>query len=143
MYLRPNKWELFLLLKLLWQMTTGTSATLTESLILSLLVKAQGAWDSRCCLPQSVVYLMTVLLGGLQGCTLSVAVLPPAPCSYLPIPVVLGSLSCTLAVLKLLFQALHILAFPMYLLNFMCLWNWTCKKWFPYFLVRFGVTYNE
>lgn len=34
---------------------------------------------------------MCVLLGGLQGCILSVMVLSPAPRSYLPISVVLGS----------------------------------------------------
>lgn len=32
----------------------------------------------------------------------------------------------------------------MYLLNFGgFFWNWTGKKWFPYFLVSFTVTYNE
>lgn len=39
--------------------------------------------------------------------------------------------------------AVRILSFPMYLLNFLGLWNWICKKWFPYFLVRFSLTYNE
>ncbi|XP_040834978.1 methyltransferase-like protein 7A [Ochotona curzoniae] len=35
------------------------------------------------------------------------------------------------------------LALPMYLLNFLGVWNWFCKKWFPYFLKSFTVTYNE
>lgn len=39
--------------------------------------------------------------------------------------------------------ALSILAFPMYLLNFLGLWKWTCQKWFPYFLEWFTVTYNK
>lgn len=39
--------------------------------------------------------------------------------------------------------AICILTFPMYLLNFLGLWNWICKKWFPYFMVRFTVMYNE
>lgn len=46
-----------------------------------------------------------------------------------PHPCVLGSISCTLAVLThLLFLAVHILAFPMYLLNFLGLWNGICKQ---------------
>ncbi|XP_048220564.1 putative methyltransferase-like protein 7A [Perognathus longimembris pacificus] len=36
----------------------------------------------------------------------------------------------------------YIVSFPMYLLNFLGLWNWICKKWFPYFLSRFSVMYN-
>lgn len=35
------------------------------------------------------------------------------------------------------------LAFPMYVLHFLGLWNWFCKKWFPYFMVKFSVMYNE
>ncbi|XP_074230938.1 thiol S-methyltransferase TMT1A-like isoform X1 [Camelus bactrianus] len=31
----------------------------------------------------------------------------------------------------------------MYLLNFLGVWNWICKKWFPYFLARFTVMYNK
>ncbi|XP_072829981.1 thiol S-methyltransferase TMT1A-like [Vicugna pacos] len=31
----------------------------------------------------------------------------------------------------------------MYLLNFLGMWNWICKKWFPYFLAKFTVMYNE
>ncbi|EPY86234.1 keratin, type II cytoskeletal 80 [Camelus ferus] len=63
----------------------------------------------------------------------------------------------TISVLQL---AVCILAFPMYLLNFlgmwnwickkwfpyflaMGMWNWICKKWFPYFLARFTVMYNK
>ncbi|XP_006886548.1 PREDICTED: methyltransferase-like protein 7A-like [Elephantulus edwardii] len=38
---------------------------------------------------------------------------------------------------------LYILALPMYLLNFLGVWSWICKKYFPHFLVRFTVTYNE
>lgn len=39
--------------------------------------------------------------------------------------------------------ALSILAFPMYLLNFLGLWKWICQKWFPYFLEWLAVTYNK
>ncbi|XP_053777460.1 thiol S-methyltransferase TMT1A isoform X1 [Desmodus rotundus] len=39
--------------------------------------------------------------------------------------------------------AVCILALPLYLLNFLGLWSWICKKWLPYFLVRFSVTYNK
>lgn len=46
----------------------------------------------------------------------------------------------TIFILRL---AVCILAFPMFLLNFLGLWNWISKKWFPYFLVRFSVTYNK
>ncbi|XP_004637870.1 methyltransferase-like protein 7A [Octodon degus] len=38
---------------------------------------------------------------------------------------------------------LYILLFPMYLLNFLGLWNWICKQWFPIFLSRFTVKYNQ
>uniref|UniRef100_A0A8I3WLZ7 Methyltransferase type 11 domain-containing protein n=1 Tax=Callithrix jacchus TaxID=9483 RepID=A0A8I3WLZ7_CALJA len=46
----------------------------------------------------------------------------------------------TIFILRL---AIYILASPMYLLNFLGLWSWMCKKWSPYFLVRFSVMYNE
>ncbi|XP_018894756.2 thiol S-methyltransferase TMT1A [Gorilla gorilla gorilla] len=46
----------------------------------------------------------------------------------------------TIFILRL---AIYILTLPMYLLNFLGLWSWICKKWFPYFLVRFTVIYNE
>ncbi|XP_049639547.1 putative methyltransferase-like protein 7A isoform X2 [Suncus etruscus] len=39
--------------------------------------------------------------------------------------------------------AIYILTFPLHLLNFLGLWDWVCKKWFPYFMVRFAVIYNE
>ncbi|XP_003988739.1 methyltransferase-like protein 7A [Felis catus] len=39
--------------------------------------------------------------------------------------------------------AIGILLFPMFLLNLLGLWNRICKKWFPYFLRRFTVMYNE
>ena len=29
------------------------------------------------------------------------------------------------------------------MLSFLGLWSWICKKWLPYFLVRFSVTYNK
>lgn len=35
------------------------------------------------------------------------------------------------------------LASPMFLLNFLGLWDWMCKQWIPYFVVRFTVMYNE
>lgn len=38
---------------------------------------------------------------------------------------------------------LFILAFPMYLLNFLGLWEWTCKRWFPRFLEWFSAKYNK
>ncbi|XP_023391235.1 methyltransferase-like protein 7A [Pteropus vampyrus] len=39
--------------------------------------------------------------------------------------------------------ALRFLLFPVYLLNFLGLWNWICKNWFPYFIRNFSVTYNK
>ncbi|XP_055976261.1 N6-adenosine-methyltransferase TMT1A [Sorex fumeus] len=49
-------------------------------------------------------------------------------------------MAITVFILRL---ALCILAFPLYLLNFLGLWNWLCKRWFPHFMVRFTVMYNE
>ena len=49
-------------------------------------------------------------------------------------------MALTILILRL---AVCILAFPMYLLDFLGLWNWICKQWFPYFLTRFTVMYNE
>ncbi|XP_028640037.1 methyltransferase-like protein 7A, partial [Grammomys surdaster] len=48
----------------------------------------------------------------------------------------------TLAILALRL-VVCILALPMFLLNFLGVWSWVCKKWFPYFLKSFTVTYNE
>uniref|UniRef100_G1PNU2 Methyltransferase type 11 domain-containing protein n=1 Tax=Myotis lucifugus TaxID=59463 RepID=G1PNU2_MYOLU len=42
----------------------------------------------------------------------------------------------------LLFLAVRILAFPLYLLNFLGLWNGICKQ-IPYFLVRFISMYHK
>nr|XP_042120548.1 methyltransferase-like protein 7A isoform X2 [Peromyscus maniculatus bairdii] len=39
--------------------------------------------------------------------------------------------------------AVSILALPIHLLNILGVWNWICKLWFPYFLSRFTVVYNE
>ncbi|EPQ09608.1 Methyltransferase-like protein 7A [Myotis brandtii] len=39
--------------------------------------------------------------------------------------------------------AVRILACPLYLLNFLGLWNGICKKCFPFFLARFTATYNK
>ncbi|KAM4882817.1 thiol S-methyltransferase TMT1A-like isoform 2-T2 [Thomomys bottae] len=36
----------------------------------------------------------------------------------------------------------HLVAFPVHLLNFLGVWNWMCRKWFPFFLSRFSVMYN-
>ncbi|KAM5332392.1 thiol S-methyltransferase TMT1A-like [Glossophaga mutica] len=41
------------------------------------------------------------------------------------------------------FLAICILVLALYLLSFLGLWSWTCKKWFPYVLVRFSETYNK
>uniref|UniRef100_F1N7H2 Methyltransferase type 11 domain-containing protein n=2 Tax=Bos taurus TaxID=9913 RepID=F1N7H2_BOVIN len=49
-------------------------------------------------------------------------------------------MALTIFILRL---AVCILAFPMYLLDFLGLWNWICKQWFPYFLARFTVMYNK
>ncbi|XP_072828906.1 thiol S-methyltransferase TMT1A isoform X5 [Vicugna pacos] len=49
-------------------------------------------------------------------------------------------MALTISVLQL---AVCILAFPMYLLNFLGMWNWICKKWFPHFLAKFIVIYNK
>lgn len=56
----------------------------------------------------------------------------------------LGSLfsgmALTILVLRL---AVGILTFPVYLLNFLGVWSWLCKLWFPHFLGRFTKIYNE
>uniref|UniRef100_A0A4W2HTB1 Methyltransferase type 11 domain-containing protein n=1 Tax=Bos indicus x Bos taurus TaxID=30522 RepID=A0A4W2HTB1_BOBOX len=49
-------------------------------------------------------------------------------------------MALTIFILRL---AVCILAFPMYLLDFLGLWNWICKQWFPYFLARLTVMYNK
>ncbi|XP_059538836.1 N6-adenosine-methyltransferase TMT1A [Myotis daubentonii] len=50
-------------------------------------------------------------------------------------------MALTIFILQL---AVRILAFPLYLLNFLGLWNGICKKcFFPFFLVRFTATYNK
>ncbi|KAM6214414.1 LOW QUALITY PROTEIN: thiol S-methyltransferase TMT1A-like [Rhynchocyon petersi] len=49
-------------------------------------------------------------------------------------------MALTIFILRL---AICILALPMYLLNFLGVWSWICKKLFPYFMARFTVTYNE
>ena len=49
-------------------------------------------------------------------------------------------MALTIFILRL---AVCILAFPMYLLDLLGLWNWICKQWFPYFLARFTVMYNK
>nr|XP_045009619.1 methyltransferase-like protein 7A [Jaculus jaculus] len=45
--------------------------------------------------------------------------------------------------LSVLQLAVRILALPVYVLHFLGLWSWICKKWFPHFLSRFTVMYNE
>lgn len=49
-------------------------------------------------------------------------------------------MALTIFILRL---AICILAFPVFLLNFLGFWNWISKKWFPYFLVRFSMMYNK
>ncbi|KAF3826243.1 thiol S-methyltransferase TMT1A [Mirounga angustirostris] len=49
-------------------------------------------------------------------------------------------MALTVSILRLL---VGILAFPMFLLNFLGLWNQICKKWFPYFMLRCSVMYNQ
>lgn len=49
-------------------------------------------------------------------------------------------MALTIFILRL---AICILASPMYLLNFLGLWSWICQQWFPYFLMKFSVIYNE
>ncbi|KAM9673501.1 thiol S-methyltransferase TMT1A-like isoform 2-T2 [Trichechus inunguis] len=39
--------------------------------------------------------------------------------------------------------AVCILAFPMYLLNFLGIWSWICRTLFPHFLAWVSVIYNE
>ncbi|KFO35310.1 Methyltransferase-like protein 7A [Fukomys damarensis] len=39
--------------------------------------------------------------------------------------------------------AIYILLLPVHLLNFLGLWSWICKMWFPCFLSRFTVIYNK
>ncbi|XP_066113931.1 thiol S-methyltransferase TMT1A [Saccopteryx bilineata] len=49
-------------------------------------------------------------------------------------------MALTLLVLRLI---ICILVSPLYLLSFLGVWSWICKKCFPYFLVRFSVMYNK
>ncbi|XP_057342590.1 N6-adenosine-methyltransferase TMT1A isoform X2 [Manis pentadactyla] len=49
-------------------------------------------------------------------------------------------MALTIFILRL---AVCILASPMYLLNLLGLWSWICQQWFPYFLMKFSVIYNE
>ncbi|XP_028389247.2 methyltransferase-like protein 7A isoform X3 [Phyllostomus discolor] len=49
-------------------------------------------------------------------------------------------MALTVFILRL---AVLILVLPLYLLNFLGLWSWICKKCFPYFLVRFSEMYNK
>ena len=49
-------------------------------------------------------------------------------------------MALTIVILRL---AICILAFPMYLLDFLGLWNCIGKPQFPYFLARFTVMYNK
>ncbi|XP_069347090.1 thiol S-methyltransferase TMT1A [Eulemur rufifrons] len=49
-------------------------------------------------------------------------------------------MALTILILRL---TIYILAFPVFLLNFLGLWDWICRKWFPYFLRTFTVVYNE
>lgn len=90
--------------------------------------------------PQLIPHLMTAL-PGLQNRTL-----PWWCCHPLPVPHPCGSglYFLPLAVLiHLLFLAVRLLAFPLYLLHFLGLWSGICKKCFPYFLVRFTSMYNK
>ncbi|XP_036992697.2 putative methyltransferase-like protein 7A isoform X4 [Artibeus jamaicensis] len=49
-------------------------------------------------------------------------------------------MTLTIFILRL---AVSVLLLPLFLLNFLGLWTWICKKWFPYFLVSFSETYNK
>lgn len=49
-------------------------------------------------------------------------------------------MALTIFILQL---AVRILAFPLYLLDFLGLWSGICKKCFPLFLVRFTAMYNR
>uniref|UniRef100_A0A8D2CWI9 Methyltransferase type 11 domain-containing protein n=1 Tax=Sciurus vulgaris TaxID=55149 RepID=A0A8D2CWI9_SCIVU len=49
-------------------------------------------------------------------------------------------MASTVFVLQLV---VRILSFPLYLLKFLGLWNQISKKWFPYYMMKFSVTYNE
>lgn len=53
-------------------------------------------------------------------------------------------LSRGMALTVLLLQlAVRVLALPMFLLDFLGLWSGICKRFFPYFLLRFTATYNR
>ncbi|XP_047406575.1 putative methyltransferase-like protein 7A isoform X5 [Sciurus carolinensis] len=49
-------------------------------------------------------------------------------------------MASTVFVLQLV---VRMLSFPLYLLKFLGLWNQISKKWFPYYMMKFSVTYNE
>ncbi|XP_056654213.1 N6-adenosine-methyltransferase TMT1A-like isoform X4 [Monodelphis domestica] len=49
-----------------------------------------------------------------------------------------------MAVLVSLLQlAVSLSVFPIHLLHFLGLWDWICKRFFPYFMVRFTESYNK
>ncbi|XP_051856762.1 putative methyltransferase-like protein 7A [Antechinus flavipes] len=39
--------------------------------------------------------------------------------------------------------AISVTMFPIFLLHFLGLWNWICKKLFPFFMVQFTKSYNK
>ncbi|XP_036313795.1 methyltransferase-like protein 7A [Pipistrellus kuhlii] len=43
----------------------------------------------------------------------------------------------------LLQLAVRVLALPLYLLDFLGVWSWICKRCFPFFLARFSSVYNR
>lgn len=49
-------------------------------------------------------------------------------------------MALTVLILQL---AVRIFIFPIYLLNFLGVWSWICKNYFPYFLVRLTAMYNN
>ncbi|KAM5333753.1 thiol S-methyltransferase TMT1A isoform 1-T1 [Glossophaga mutica] len=49
-------------------------------------------------------------------------------------------MALTIFILRL---AVCILVLPLYLLNFLGLWSWICKKYFPYVLMKLSETYNK
>uniref|UniRef100_H0X0N1 Methyltransferase like 7A n=1 Tax=Otolemur garnettii TaxID=30611 RepID=H0X0N1_OTOGA len=49
-------------------------------------------------------------------------------------------MALTIFILRL---AVYILAFPVFLMNFLGLWSWICKRLFAYLMVTFAMIYNR
>lgn len=91
-----------------------------------------GAWPGACAL---LFQEPVAPCPGACACPASQELALTVALSRLPAKMMLAVLALRLVV--------GILSLPMFLLNLVGVWSWICKKWFPYFLARFTVMYNE